>query len=96
VRRALLLVVLLAAAALLPAAAGAAARPGAADIARATALQAQWGRCPTAPPAARVLARARATTKPVPRAKRARAAVRAWTVVARECARPVPMPQVTP
>jgi hypothetical protein len=90
-----LLVVLLAVLAAVPAL-GAAPRPGDADIARATALQAQWGRCPTAAPAARVLRQAVRTTKPVPRARRARAAVRAWTAVARECARPVPMPVVTP
>ena len=96
VRRALLLALVLAAAARRPAAAGAAARPCDADIARATTLQAQWGRCPTAAPAARVLHQAVRTTKPVPRVRRARAAVRAWAAVARECARPVPMPQVTP
>ena len=95
----LLIGALLFLAAVLPAAL--AASPGAfaaGDVAiqKATALQQEWGRCPTARPAARVLAQAVATTKPVPRAKRARAALRAWTTVARECAAPVPMPQVTP
>jgi len=96
VRRILILALLHAA--VLPAALAAspaAPAPGDAAIARASALQSQWGRCPTAPPAARVLAQARATTKPVPRAKRARAALRAWTTVARQCAAPVAMPQVT-
>lgn len=68
--------------------------PGDAAIARAEALAAQWGRCPTARPAQRVLDQARRTTAPVPRVRRARAALRAWTAVARECARPVDQPQV--
>lgn len=86
-------------AAVLPAALAAspaAPAPGDAAIRTATALQAEWGRCPTARPAAHVLAQAVATTRPVPRAKRARAALRAWNRVARECAAPVPMPRVTP
>jgi hypothetical protein len=97
--RRILLGALLLLAAVLPAALAAspaAQAPGDAAIHRATALQRQWGRCPTARPAARVLAQAVATTKPVPRAKRARAALRAWREVARECATPVPMPGVTP
>ena len=69
---------------------------GAADIARATALSHEWGRCPTARPAARVLAQAVRTEKPRPRVRRARAAVRAWTAVVAECSRPVAMPTVTP
>ncbi len=86
-------------AAVLPAALAAspaAPAPGDAAIQKATALQQEWGRCPTARPAARVLAQAVATTKPVPRARRARAALRAWNAVARECRAPVPMPEVTP
>jgi hypothetical protein len=86
-------------AAVLPAALAAspaAPAPGDAAIRAATALQRDWGRCPTARPAARVLAQAVASTKPVPRARRARAALRAWNRVARECRAPVPMPQVTP
>ncbi|MGE0028296.1 MAG: hypothetical protein AB7O78_14795 [Thermoleophilia bacterium] len=86
-------------AAVLPAALAAspaATAPGDAAIQKATALQQQWGRCPTARPAARVLAQAVATTRPVPRAKRARAALRAWNQVARDCSAPVPMPEVTP
>ncbi len=86
-------------AAVLPAALAAspaAPAPGDAAIRAATALQAEWGRCPTARPAAHLLAHAVATTRPVPRAKRARAALRAWDRVARECAAPVPMPRVTP
>jgi len=98
VSRTLLLAVLLLAA-VLPAALSAsptAPAPGDAAIRQATALQQEWGRCPTAGPAARVLAQAVATTKPVPRAKRARAALRAWNRVARDCRAPVPMPEVTP
>lgn len=68
--------------------------PGAALIVRAEALAAQWGRCPTARPAHRVLDQARRTTAPVPRVRRARAALRSWTAVARECARPVAQPEV--
>ncbi len=68
--------------------------PGAAVIARAEALAAQWGRCPTARPAQRVLDQARRTTAPVPRVRRARAALRAWTEVARVCAQPVDQPTV--
>ncbi|MBJ7457379.1 MAG: hypothetical protein JHC74_15105 [Thermoleophilia bacterium] len=41
-----------------------------------------------------MLDQARRTTAPVPRVRRARAALRAWTAVARECARPVDQPQV--
>jgi hypothetical protein len=68
--------------------------PGAAILVRAEALAAQWGRCPTARPAHRVLDQARRTTAPVPRVRRARAALRSWTAVARECARPVAQPEV--
>lgn len=96
-RWALVVAVLLVA--VLPAALAASApatAPGDAAIRKASALQREWGRCPTARPAARLLAQAVATTKPVPRAKRARAALRAWSRVARECAAPVPMPEVTP
>ena len=70
--------------------------PGDAAIARATALSQEWGRCPTARPAARLLAQAVRTEKPRPRVLRARAAVRAWTAVAAECSAPVAMPTVTP
>lgn len=70
--------------------------PGDALIARAHVLAGQWGRCPTARPAARVLARAERTAAPRPRVRRARAAVRAWQAVASECAQPVPQPTVTP
>lgn len=69
--------------------------PGDAAIARADALAAHWGRCPTARPAERVLDQARRTTAPVPRVRRARAALRAWTEVARVCAQPVDQPTVT-
>jgi hypothetical protein len=44
--------------------------------------------------AARVLAAARASERPVPRLRRARAAVAAWTAVAEQCARPVAQPTV--
>jgi len=70
--------------------------PGGAAIASAEALAAEWGRCPTARPAHRVLARAKATREARPRARRARAAVRAWEGVARDCARPVDQPTVSP
>lgn len=63
-------------------------------IAEASALEARWGRCPTAPPAARILEQARRSGAPVPRARRARAAVRAWTEVARVCSLPVDQPTV--
>lgn len=69
--------------------------PGDASIARAEALASHWGRCPTARPAQRVLDQARRTAAPVPRARRARAALRAWTEVARVCAQPVDQPVVT-
>jgi hypothetical protein len=70
--------------------------PGDAAIAKATSLSQQWGRCPTARPAARLLARAVRTTEAKPRARRARVALRAWNQVARDCAVPVAMPTVTP
>jgi len=69
--------------------------PGSAAIAQAQALAARWGRCPTAPAAQRVLDEALRTTAPRPRARRARAAVRAWTAVARACSEPVDQPSVT-
>lgn len=97
--RRILLGALLLLAAVLPAALAAspaAPAPGDAAIRTATALQQQWGRCPTARPATRLLARAVATTRPAPRARRARVALRAWRDVARECAAPVPMPEVIP
>ncbi|WP_217914227.1 hypothetical protein [Miltoncostaea marina] len=98
--RTALAIALTALAALTPAlAAGApghgAPAPGDRLVARADAMAAQWGRCPTARTAHRVLAQARRTTAPRPRVRRARAAVRSWQGVARECARPVPMPSVT-
>lgn len=80
-----------------PAAAAPAPAPvatGSAAIARAQALAQQWGRCPTARPAQRLLDQAVRTTRPVPRARRARAALRAWTDVARVCAQPVDQPTV--
>ena len=90
----LLLALVLSAAIAIPAVASAA--PGDAAIAKATSLSHQWGRCSTARPAARLLAQAVATTADRPRARRARAALRAWNEVARECAIPVAMPSVTP
>jgi hypothetical protein len=74
----------------------AAAAAGDSLLARAEALSQQWGRCPTARPAHRVLAEARRTSEPRPRVRRARAALRAWSAVAQECARPVPQPTVSP
>jgi hypothetical protein len=88
------LVALLALAAPRPAA-GAQA-PGAPAIAQAGELAREWGRCPTARPAHRALARAVRTRAPRPRVLRARAALRAWRQVARECTRPVPLPTVSP
>jgi hypothetical protein len=73
-----------------------AAAPGDALLARAGTLSQQWGRCPTSRPAHRVLAVARRTSAPRPRVRRARAAVRSWHAVARECSRPVPQPTVNP
>ncbi len=70
--------------------------PGAAAIMRAEALSARWGRCPTARPAQRLLDVAERTTAPRPRVRRARAALRAWTAVARDCAQPVDQPTVVP
>ena len=70
--------------------------PGDAIIARAHELAGVWGRCPTARPAAQVLALAERTKAPRPRVRRARAALRAWHAVARECAEPVDQPTVTP
>jgi hypothetical protein len=70
--------------------------PGDAIIARAHDLAGKWGRCPTARPAARVLALAERTKAPRPRVRRARAALGAWKAVARDCAQPVAEPTVTP
>ncbi len=70
--------------------------PGDAIIARAHDLAGKWGRCPTARPAAQVLALAERTTAPRPRVRRARAALGAWNSVARECSQPVAEPTVTP
>lgn len=70
--------------------------PGDAMIARAHELAGKWGRCPTARPAAQVLALAERTKAPRPRVRRARAALGAWNSVARECAQPVAEPTVTP
>jgi len=89
----LLLALVLTAAIGMPAMASAA--PGDAAIAKATSLSHQWGRCPTARPAARLLAQAVRTTEARPRARRARAALRAWTGVARACSQPVDQPTVT-
>ena len=54
--------------------------PGDAIIARAHDLAGTWGRCPTARPAAQVLALAERTKAPRPRVRRARAALGAWNV----------------
>lgn len=98
--RTALAIVLVALAALAPALAGAApASPSTAGdrtIARAEALSAHWGRCPTSRPAHRALAAARRTAAPHARVKRARAAVRAWTAVAADCSQPVAQPTVRP
>jgi hypothetical protein len=77
-------------------AAGASPPPGAAALARAEALAQKWGRCPTARRAHRLLAIAEATTAPKPRARRARAALRAWTDVAHACSQPVDQPAADP
>ena len=69
--------------------------PSVAPLARADALSAQWGRCPDARPAQRILDRAHRTAAPRLRATRARAAVSAWTAVAHDCAQPVDQPTVT-
>ncbi len=97
-RRTALVLIAALAIGLVPALAGAAPSPravAAADIARADALSAQWGRCPTARPAHRILALAKRTRKPALRATRARSSVRGWRTVARVCAQPVPQPSVT-
>ncbi|MCC6831295.1 MAG: hypothetical protein IT200_08110 [Thermoleophilia bacterium] len=78
-----------------PSAAAQAHRPGDVALRQATALSAQWGRCPTSPPAHRALAAARTAPHPA-RAVRARAALRAWRQVVRECSAPVPMPVADP
>lgn len=88
---ALLLAISLSAAPVVAAPPGA---PGAKAIARADALAAKWGRCPTAASAQRILIQAKRTTAPRPRARRARAALRSWTEVSRVCARPVDQPIV--
>jgi hypothetical protein len=77
-------------------AAASAPAPGDAIITRARDLADKWGRCPTARPAAQVLALAERTKAPRPRVRRARAALGAWNSVARECAQPVAQPTVTP
>ena len=77
-------------------AASSARSPGDAIIARAQDLAGQWGRCPTARPAAQALALAERTKAPRPRVRRARAALGAWNAVARDCAQPVAQPTVTP
>lgn len=74
--------------------AGVAKDPAAAPIATATQLSKTWGRCPTARSAHRTLAIARRTKATKPRVRRARAAVRAWRDVARECSKPVEQPTV--
>lgn len=74
--------------------AGAAKDPAAAPIATATALSQTWGRCPSARTAHHVLAVARRTRAVKPRVKRARAAVRAWRGVVRECSKPIEQPIV--
>jgi hypothetical protein len=88
----LLLVALLAAQ---PASAAQGPRPGDATLRQATALSVEWGRCPTSPPAHRALAAAR-TAPHRARAARARAALRAWTRVVRQCSAPVQMPVADP
>ena len=79
-----------------PGLASSAPAPGDAMIARAHDLAGKWGRCPTARPAAQVLALAERTKAPRPRVRRARAALGAWNAVARDCAQPVAEPTVTP
>ena len=79
-----------------PGVGAAAPAPGDAIIAKAHDLAGTWGRCPTARPAARVLALAERTKAPRPRVRRARVALGAWRSVARECAQPVAQPTVTP
>ncbi|MGE3138805.1 MAG: hypothetical protein AB7I08_13285 [Thermoleophilia bacterium] len=97
-----LLTALVALAAILPASAVAASSAPApragteATLALAGSLQKQWGLCPTARPAHKVITQARRTTAATPRAKRAKAALRSWTEVARVCATPVPQPIVIP
>jgi len=97
--RTVLVTALVALAALMPALAGAtpqAPAPATAALATAEALSVQWGRCPTSRPAHRVLAQARRADAPRPRARRANAALRSWTEVARVCSQPVPQPVVIP
>ncbi len=65
------------------------------DIARGQSLAAQWGRCPTARPAAKILALAKRTRRPALRATRARSSVRAWRTVVRVCSQPVRQPTVS-
>ena len=62
---------------------------------RAQALAHRWGRCPTAPVRRSASShQAERSTRPLPRVRRAHAALRAGTEVARVCARPVDQPTV--
>jgi hypothetical protein len=69
--------------------------PVARDILAASALEAQWGRCPTARPAAVLLAIARRPARAPVAAARAKGALGAWRAVAAACAQPVPQPAVS-
>jgi hypothetical protein len=90
---------LAAAAAVVALAAPAAALGGTAQArasAELAALVATWGRCPTAPPALALAARARRPAAAALRLRRTRAAIAAFRVVAAECSRPVPQQTVDP
>lgn len=77
-------------------AAGAPVGPAAAArlLAQARALEADWGRCPTARPAGALLRRAERARRPALRARLALRAVRAYEVVAVRCSEPVALPTV--
>ena len=61
---------------------------------QAQRLATDWGRCPTARPAHRLLAIARRTRAATPRLARARRALGAWRQVVVDCSKPQPLPQV--
>lgn len=88
------LLALIATAALAQGAPSRSADPAAGQIAAATELSKTWGRCPTARPAHRALSLARRTKAAKPRVRRARAAVRAWRGVERDCSKPIDQPTV--
>jgi hypothetical protein len=77
-----------------PAASAVTKDPAAAALAQARRLSADWGRCPTSRPAHRLLGIATRTRAPRPRVQRARAALRAWRLVAADCSKPLPQPSV--